>query len=148
MFAPGPLGMLLMFILIFAAYLLVSALFLRLASRWVLKAWLRWGHVIKVVLINLLVLLVVNFTLGLLFALSGAMPMRMHDDPLFNLVSFLISMAASAYVYGHWITSPETDEPIGFGQGLLIYFAQLIITLAIALVIGLLVGLIVAATGH
>ena len=146
MFAPGPFGMLFVFILFFIAYLLISALFLRLASRWVLKAWLHWGHVIKVVLINLLVLLAVNFTLGLLFALSGAMPMMTHDDPLFNLISFLVSMAASAYVYGHWITPPDQDEPVGFGQGLLIYFAQLIIILATALVIGLLFGLIAALT--
>lgn len=145
MFAPGPIGMLFMFLLALGVYLLLSALFLRLASRWVLKTWLPWKLTLKVVLVNLIVLLIVNFILALIFAGAGLMPM-MGDDPLFNLISFIFSMAASAYVYGHWISVNTQEEPIGFGHGLLIYWAQLLIILATALLLGLIVGLIAAVT--
>ncbi len=142
MHTPGPIVMLFMFIIAIAVYLTIGALLLRFAGRWVLKTWLGWKLSVKVVVLNIVILLIANLLLGVVLIASGVMPMTAAaPSPAANLITFLISMLVSAYVYGHWITLGDAEEPIGFGKGLLIYWAQVLIVLAIVLILSVIAGM-------
>ena len=129
---------------------LVGAIILRAAVKWVLKYDIAFGEACKITLIAGGINMVVSIVLGMLFAVvagSGDERAAQTARGLSSIVSLPIGFLISSAIYGAMLKFPETDMPVGFGKGALVTLVSYAIGLAIGIVIAVIVIGLIFATG-
>lgn len=127
----------------FSVFIALGALapLLRLATRWVLGCWVKWGQTFKTVLIAILASFILQLLLGVTLAVyyqnMDEVMLMMETSPGLNLIMFLLSMLVQGYIYGHWLSCDEFNEAPGLGKGLLIFWAQVLILLGLMMLVAL-----------
>jgi len=112
---------------------LLSAVFLRMATRWAVKFGIPYWTAYKITLIASVVCAPIGF--GMQAVLASA--------PGSNLLALVVNFFVAAAFYDQMIKQPESGESIGFGKGLLISFYLVLISLVVGLIIGLLLSIII-----
>jgi peroxiredoxin len=106
----------------------LSAVFLKIVTRWTVKFNIPYWTAYKIEIIAA----VIGFVIRVPF-----------DVPkiLWNLLlSFVVGLLVHSIIYGQMIKHPDTNEPIGFGKGLLIWFYLMLILIPLGVVLGCVIG--------
>lgn len=106
----------------------LSALFLKIATRWAVKFNITYWTAYKIEIIAA----VIGFVIRVPFDVPGIL--------LILLLNFAVHLLAHSIIYGQMIKHPDTNEPIGFGRGLLIWLYLLLIWIPVAVVLGCALG--------
>jgi peroxiredoxin len=104
------------------------ALFLKIVTKWAVKFNIPYWTAYKIEIIAAAISFVIRIPLdGLGF-------------PWVILASLVVDLFVHSIIYGQMIKHPDTNESIGFGKGLLIWFYLMLFWIAIAAVIGCALG--------
>lgn len=114
----------------------LSALFLKIVTGWAVKFSIPYWTAYKIEIIAA----VIGFVIRVPFDIPGF---------LWNLLlSFVVHLLAHSIIYGQMIKCPDTNEPIGFGKGLLIWFYLILIWIPVAVAVGCVFGLVFVLFGY
>ena len=116
---------------------LIGALFLMLATKWVVGTSLGYGKAYGLVFV---VYIVSGLVAAILFVMSGTTdPAAVQTFNLNNGLGWLIGLLFGGYWYGSHISDANGGD-IGFGKGILVALAIIVISIVISVVLGLLLG--------
>lgn len=102
----------------------LGAVFLKIVTRWTVKFSIPYWTAYKIEIIAA----VIGFVIRVPFDVPGILWAL--------LLSFVVHLLVNSIIYGQMIKHPDTNESIGFGKGLLIWFYLLLIWIPLAVVLG------------
>ncbi len=111
----------------------LGAVFLKIVTRWAVKFNIPYWTAYKIEIIAA----VIGFVIRVPFDVPGILWAL--------LLSFVVHLFVNSIIYGQMIKHPDTNESIGFGKGLLIWFYLLLIWIPLAVVLGCALGFALVA---
>lgn len=109
--------------------ILMAAVFLRLATKIVMKFDVPFGRACFIAFVVLIVTGVTGYLIGLLMRGSTSSPI----GPM--IVSVLVNLCVASGIYGAMIKMPGSTDGVGFGKGISIALMLLLIGVVIAAVL-------------
>jgi peroxiredoxin len=106
----------------------LGAVFLKIVTRWAVKFNIPYWTAYKIEIIAA----VIGFVIRVPFDVPGTLWSL--------LVSFVVHLLVNSIIYGTMIKQPDTNESIGLGKGLLIWFYLLLIWIPLVVVLGCALG--------
>ena len=114
----------------------LSALFLKIVTGWAVKFSITYWTAYKIEIIAA----VIGFVIRVPFDVPGILWSL--------LLSLVVHLLSHSIIYGQMIKQPDTNEPIGFGKGLLIWLYLLLIWIPLAVVLGCALGFAFVVFGY
>ncbi|MHC4085379.1 MAG: redoxin domain-containing protein [Planctomycetota bacterium] len=102
----------------------LGAVFLKIVTGWAVKFSIPYWTAYKVEIIAAVIVFVIRVP----FDVSGILWTL--------LLSFVVHLLVNSIIYSHMIKHPDTNEPIGLGKGLLIWFYLFLIWIPVSVVLG------------
>jgi Leucine-rich repeat (LRR) protein len=109
----------------------LGAVFLQIVTRWTVKFGIPYWTAYKITIIAA----VVGFVISIGFEILGTLWAQ--------FLNFVVSFFVQSAIYGTMIKYPETEEPIGYGKGLLISLFLLLFGLVLGCIFGCILFVII-----
>jgi len=141
-------GLLCALVIIVPIGVLIGAVILRAATKWVCKIDLAFGRACGIVLLAGFINFLINLALSLVFPGTPATENhRATQSPVAAILSLVAGFVVATLVYGNMIKDEYQRVPIGAAKGALVTLVSWALVFAIVLVLVLVVVGVMIATG-